>query len=85
MHSNRTQFAPAILGKIHGVAGQAAESDAWRKLIGDKPVSARIELLPETRIRPAAWLTSVLFQAALAAFLVAIPLLFPSSLKTIFL
>jgi TonB family protein len=82
MSTDRTRFAPETLGKIQGITGRNAEPDAWRRLIGDKPVSARIELLPEARIRPTAWLASVIIQTALAAFVVAIPLLFPSTLGT---
>jgi TonB family protein len=61
-------------------AGQ--DSQAWKKMIGTKPVNARLELLPETKLRRSALLTSTLFQVAVAAFVVALPLIFPYELRT---
>jgi TonB family protein len=49
-------------------------------MVGKKPVSARFELLPDTKPRAGALGTSVVVQIALAAFLVIAPLLFPQQL-----
>jgi TonB family protein len=83
MHNDTTQITPHTLGNIQGDGDSNAGFEAWRKLIGSRPVGARLELLPETRIRPTAWLTSVVLQTTLAALLVAIPLLFPSRMSTL--
>ena len=51
-------------------------------MIGSKPVAARLATLPDGNSRWSALLTSVLFQSALAVFVVALPLIFPYELKT---
>ena len=56
--------------------------EAWKNLIGKKPISARLDTLPETKPRLSALLTSTLFQVALATFLVAVPMFFPDKLVT---
>jgi TonB family protein len=61
-------------------AGQ--DPQAWKKLMGTKPVAARLELLPEGQSRKSALLTSVVLQSIVAAFVVALPLFFPDQLKT---
>jgi len=48
--------------------------------MGTKPVSARFDLLPETKPRMSALGTSVIVQACLVAFLVSLPLFFPQQL-----
>jgi TonB family protein len=53
------------------------DPEAWKGLVGNKPVSARFSLLPNTKPRASALGTSLVIQIALAAFVVAIPLLFP--------
>ena len=63
-------------------AGVAPSSEAWKSLIGKKPVSARLETLPETKPRLSALLTSTIFQAAVATALVTIPMFFPDKLVT---
>ena len=45
-------------------------------------MSARLDTLPETKPRLSALLTSTIFQVALAAFLVAVPMFFPDKLVT---
>ena len=77
-----TQLTRDTLGMSRVSAGQPPDPQAWKRVIGSKPVSARLEILPETRLRPAALLTGTLFQSALAAFLVIIPLIFPDRLET---
>jgi TonB family protein len=62
------------------VAGQ--DSQAWKKMIGQKPVPARLEVLPEGKPRWSALLTSAIFQTALAMFVAVLPLIFPNELKT---
>jgi TonB family protein len=49
-------------------------------MVGSKPVSARFELLPNTKPRMSALGTSLIIQIALAAFLVIVPLLFPQQM-----
>jgi len=78
-----TQLTQGNLRLSYRPAGAAAPSpEAWKNLIGKKPVSARLDTLPETKPRLSALLTSTLFQVALATFLVAIPMFFPDKLVT---
>jgi TonB family protein len=49
-------------------------------MVGTKPVSARFDLLPNTKPRMSAMGTSLIIQIALAAFLVIVPLLFPQQM-----
>jgi outer membrane biosynthesis protein TonB len=49
-------------------------------MVGNKPVSVRFSLLPNTKPRMSALGMSLVMQIALAAFLVAAPLLFPQQL-----
>ena len=49
-------------------------------MVGNKPVSARFTLLPNTKPRMSALGTSLIIQIALAAFLVIVPLLFPQQM-----
>jgi len=58
----------------------SANPQAWKALVGDKPVNARFSLLPNTKPRMDALGTSLVIQIALAAFVVSIPLLFPQQL-----
>jgi TonB family protein len=53
---------------------------AWKALVGTKPVSARFSLLPETKPRMSALGTSLIVQICLVTFLVTIPLLFPQQM-----
>jgi TonB family protein len=55
--------------------------DAWKKLIGEKPVGARLETLPENKIRRSAFAISSSMQIALAIAVLSLPLLFPESLS----
>lgn len=54
---------------------------AWKKLIGNRAVAARLETLPENKIRRSAFAISSTTQLALAALLVALPLFFPERLS----
>jgi TonB family protein len=53
---------------------------AWKSLVGTKPVSARFALLPETKPRMSALGTSVIVQICLVVFVVILPLLFPQQM-----
>jgi TonB family protein len=78
-----TQLTQGNLRLSLGPAGAGAPNpEAWKKLMGNKPISARLDTLPEGRPRWSALLTSTIFQAVLAAFLVAIPMFFPDKLVT---
>ena len=85
--STVTQLIPGShhIGLDIGLSSASAYRDpeAWKKLIGQKPVNARLATLPERPIRRSALLTSTLFQAAVAAFLVVLPMVFPQRLATI--
>src|SRR5712664_4074119 len=63
-----------------GSGAGGANRDAWKGMVGSKPVSARFELLPNTKPRMSALGTSLVVQIALAAFLVIVPLLFPQQM-----
>jgi TonB family protein len=49
-------------------------------MVGTRPVSARFELLPDTKPRMSAMGASLIVQIALAAFLIIVPLLFPQQM-----
>ena len=51
-------------------------------MIGNKPVAARLAVLPDGQSRLTAVLTSTIFQTALVIFVMALPLIFPSELRT---
>jgi TonB family protein len=56
-------------------------------MMGNKPVSARFSLLPETKPKMGAMGTSVIVQICLVAFVVTLPLLFPQQMipKTMYM
>src|ERR1700694_2000092 len=54
--------------------------EAWKSMVGNKPVSAHFTLLPNTKPRMSALGTSLIIQIALAAFFVIVPLLFPQQM-----
>jgi TonB family protein len=57
------------------------DPEAWKRLIGAKPVDARLETLPETKMRRGVFAVSTIVQIALAAALAALPLIYPESLS----
>jgi len=63
-----------------GSGAGGANPNAWKSMVGTKPVSARFDLLPNTKPRMSALGTSLVIQIALAAFLVIVPLLFPQQM-----
>jgi TonB family protein len=72
-------------GQLHidsGGGGTRPDPEAWKKLIGGKPVPARLSVLPETKVRRGALLTSTLFQVVVAALLIILPIFFPEKLAT---
>jgi TonB family protein len=79
-------FTPESPRTLHTL-GPAPKADpqAWKTMIGAKPVPARLAVLPDAKSRWSSMLTSVAFQIVAAAVVVALPLFFPSELKTSFL
>ena len=63
-------------------SGGASRSHSVEKMMGQKPVAARLDLLPDAKLSRGALLTSTVFQVGLAAFLVALPMFFPQKLVT---
>jgi TonB family protein len=53
---------------------------AWKDLMGSKPVSARFDLLPDTKPRAGAMGTSVIVQLCFVVVIVILPLLFPQQM-----
>jgi TonB family protein len=80
MYNTFTPERPAAVHTI-GPAVQR-DPDAWKKVLGSKPVTARLEVLPEGKSRKSALLTSVVFQGIVALVVLSLPLLFPEQLKT---
>ena len=60
-----------------------AGKDAWKSLIGQKLVAARLNTLPEARVRRGALVTSAGAQVVLVALLLALPIFFPQQLGKI--
>ena len=58
----------------------SSNPQAWKAMVGSKPVSARFSLLPNTQPKMSAMGMSLVIEIALAAFLVMAPLLFPQQL-----
>jgi TonB family protein len=58
------------------------DPEAWKKLIGQKPIAARLATLPEKKVRGSALISSTLFQMLLVGAVVAIPMFFPDKLAT---
>jgi TonB family protein len=54
--------------------------EAWKSMVGNKPVSAHFTILPNTKPRMSALGISLIIQIALAAFFVIVPLLFPQQM-----
>ena len=61
-----------------GVGGSRAGPEAWKKLVGQKPIPARLATLPKSKLRWSALLTSTMVVALCS--LVAVPLFFPEKL-----
>lgn len=60
--------------------GAASDTEAWKKIIGDKSISPRLQTLPDLNPRWSALLTSTIFQVLLAGLLIVLPAVFPDKL-----
>src|SRR5882762_3409507 len=61
---------------------RTSNSDAWKRAIGTKPISARLALLPDSKPRWGRMGISAGSQIAILLFLLLIPLIFPEQMKT---
>jgi TonB family protein len=61
---------------------RTANSEAWKKAIGTKPVAARLALLPDSKPRWDRIGVSAVGQLAILGFLLLIPLIFPQQMRT---
>jgi TonB family protein len=61
---------------------RTSNSDAWKRAIGTKPISARLALLPDANPRWDRIGISAGSQIAILIFLLLIPLIFPEQMKT---
>ena len=77
MTTTAQQLTQGSLRLGSGTRAGKGNPDAWKAMVGNKPVSARFSLLPNTKPRMSALGTSLVIQIAVAAFLVIVPLLFP--------
>ncbi|PYU22292.1 MAG: hypothetical protein DMG30_15240 [Acidobacteria bacterium] len=59
----------------------ARDPQAWQRLIGDKPVDAQLDMLPENRMRRSAFAISSSVQLALTVAMVSLQLFFPERLS----
>lgn len=75
-----TKLAPGKLCLFSGQQGPTSNPEAWKRIIGDKPVSTRLQTLPESKPRWSALLTSTVFQVVVTGVLVVLPTLFPDQL-----
>jgi TonB family protein len=77
MTTTAEQLTQGSLRLGSGTRAGKGNPEAWKAMVGTKPVSARFSLLPNTKPRMSALGTSLVIQIAVAAFLVIVPLLFP--------
>jgi TonB family protein len=80
LSGNVTQFKNQFIGVEPRLT--PPDREAWKKMMGQRPVAARLDLLPDAKLSRGALLTSTVFQVGLAAFLVALPMFFPQKLVT---
>jgi TonB family protein len=59
----------------------AGDPQAWKRLIGSQAVDARLETLPDNKIRRSAFAVSSSVQMVLALALISLPLFFPEKLS----
>ncbi len=81
MSSTATQFGNLRMS-VQPSATRPPDPEAWKKMIGQRPVTVRLGMLPDAKLSKGALLTSTVFQVGLAAFLVALPMFFPQKLVT---
>jgi TonB family protein len=77
MNTTAKQFAPTSLRLPPPTGGNP---DGWKALVGNKQVSARFGLLPNTKPRMSALGSSLVIQIAIATFVAMLPLIFPHRL-----
>jgi periplasmic protein TonB len=80
MASVATQLTRRNLCLAFRLSGATSDSEAWKKMMGDKPVCARLDTLPEAKPRWSALFTSAIVQVVLTAVLIIAPTLFPDQL-----
>ena len=74
------QFTQGSLRLRPASPSSGQNPQAWKALVGTKPVSARFSLLPETTPRMSALGTSLIVQIILVVFVFTLPLLFPQQM-----
>jgi TonB family protein len=57
------------------------DPQAWKKLIGTKRVAARLETLPDNKLRRGAFAVSSVVQLTLALIVISLPLIFPEQIS----
>jgi TonB family protein len=80
MTTTTQQLTQGSLRLRSGNSSPNPDPQAWKALVGSKPVNARFTLLPNTKPKMGALGTSLVIQIAVAAFLVLIPVLFPQQM-----
>src|SRR5262249_43529062 len=77
-------FTPERRVNLNARLGTAPPHDpqAWKKLMGSKPVPARLAVLPDGKSRTSSLATSVVFQCIITVFVLMLPLIFPNEMKT---
>jgi outer membrane biosynthesis protein TonB len=80
MTTTAQQLTQGSLRLRSGSGTGGTNPEAWKSIVGNKPVGVRFTLLPNTKPRMSALGTSLVVQIALAAFLVIVPLLFPQQM-----
>jgi TonB family protein len=74
------QLMQGSLGLRPASPSSGQNPQAWKAMVGTKPVSARFSLLPETKPRMSALGTSLIVQICLVVFVFTLPLLFPQQM-----
>jgi protein TonB len=59
----------------------SGDPQAWKKLIGTKPVEARLQTLPDNKLRRGAFAVSSVVQLTLALIVISLPLIFPEQIS----
>lgn len=62
--------------------GRTANAEAWKQQIGNKPIPARLALLPEPKPNWHRVGASAVVQLTVLAFFILVPLLYPEGMKT---
>ena len=67
---------------LNAYRGRATGAEAWKQHMGNRPVPARLAVLPEPKPNWNRLGLSAFLQLAILTFLVAVPLLYPDQMKT---